>query len=47
VTHVGIWDSGTWGGGNLLFHGILSASKVVGDGDTFEFAIGNLDVTLA
>ena len=45
VTHVGIWDASS--GGNLLVHGVLSASKVVGDGDTFEFAIGNLDVVLA
>ena len=45
VTHVGIWDASTVG--NLLFHGILDASKVVGDGDTFEFAIGALNVTMA
>jgi hypothetical protein len=45
VTHVGIHDAST--AGNLLFHGILTAEKIVGDGDTFEFAIGNLDVTLA
>jgi len=47
VTHVAIHDASAHGTGNLLFHGILSAEKVVGDGDTFEFAAGNLDVTLA
>lgn len=42
ITHVAIWDAVS--AGNLLFHGALSASKVVGDGDTFEFAAGELDV---
>lgn len=32
--------------GNLLAWGDLSASKTVGDGDTAEFAIGDLDLTL-
>ena len=45
VTHVGIFDAST--GGNLLFHGALTESKAVGDGDTFEFAIGALDLTFA
>lgn len=42
VTHFGVHDAATTG--NLLFHGALSASKVVGDGDTFVFAAGDLDV---
>lgn len=42
VTHVGIFDAAT--AGNLLFWGALTASKVVASGDTFEFAIGSLDV---
>lgn len=42
ITHVAIYDAIT--AGNLLFHGPLSASKVVGSGDTFEFAAGELDV---
>jgi len=45
VTHIGIFDAVT--GGNLLWHGGLTASKAVGDGDTIEFAIGNIDLTVA
>ena len=45
VTHVAIFDAAT--AGNLLFHGALAASKVVNSGDTFQFAVGDLDVTLA
>jgi hypothetical protein len=45
ITHIGIFDADT--SGNLLWHGGLTASKVVGDGDTIEFAIGNLDLTIA
>lgn len=45
ITHVGIFDASTVG--NLLFWGALAASKVVNSGDTFSFAIGALDITLA
>ncbi|MFY7885571.1 MAG: phage tail fiber protein [Dolichospermum sp.] len=45
VTHIGIFDALTTG--NLLWHGALTASKTVGDGDTLEFAIGNIDLTVA
>jgi hypothetical protein len=45
VTHIGIFDAAT--GGNLLWHGALTASKTIGDGDTLEFAIGNIDLTIA
>jgi hypothetical protein len=45
ITHIGIFDNDT--GGNLLWHGGLTASKAVGDGDTIEFAIGNIDLTVA
>jgi hypothetical protein len=44
VTHIGIWDASS--GGNFLFGGSLTASKVVGSGDTFEIASGDLTVTL-
>lgn len=47
VTGVAITDSVTHDAGNHLMHGALSASKAVGVGDTFEFAAGDLDVTLA
>jgi hypothetical protein len=43
VTHVGIFDSGS----NLLWHGALTASKTVNDGDTLQFAINDMDLTLA
>lgn len=45
VTHFGIWDAVT--SGNLLFHGALTASKTVNDGDIFRFAAGALVITLA
>lgn len=45
VTHVGIFDAST--AGNLLWQGSLSASKTVNDGDTIQFAAGNLTLTLA
>lgn len=44
VTHVGIHDASV--AGNLLFHGILGASKSVGDGDTFKFVAGALKIKL-
>jgi hypothetical protein len=45
VTHIGIFDNST--GGNLLWHGSLTTSKTVNDGDTLEFSIGNIDLTIA
>lgn len=45
ITHIGIFDAST--AGNLLWHGALTASKTVADGDTLEFATGNIDLTLA
>lgn len=45
VSHIGIFDAST--GGNLLWHGAMSASKTVNDGDTLEFSIGNINLTLA
>jgi hypothetical protein len=47
VTHVAICDSATWGAGNVLYYGALTASKVVASGDVFKFNIGDLDVTEA
>ena len=46
VLNVAIVDNITWGAGNFLFHGALSVSKQIDDGDTFKFAVGDLDVTL-
>lgn len=45
VTHVAIMDAVS--GGNMLFHGVLTASKTVDNGDTFKFNAGDLDITLA
>jgi hypothetical protein len=45
VTHFGILDAST--SGNLLYHGALTASKVIDDGDVFKFAISAVSVTLA
>lgn len=46
VTHVAILDNTS--GGNFLFHGALTVSKTINNGDPAPaFAIGALDVTLA
>lgn len=45
ISHVAVCDASS--AGNMLFHGALTASKTIGDGDTFTFAIGALDFTLA
>ena len=45
VTHIGIFDAVS--GGNLLWHGAMTASRVVNDGDTLEFSVGNIDLTIA
>lgn len=47
VSHVAIHDhSDNTNATNVLYHGSLTASKVVGAGDTFKFTSGNLTVTL-
>ena len=46
VTYFAALDSATHGAGNILFWGALSVGKVVSDGDTVEFAVGDIDVTL-
>jgi len=46
VTHIGI-HSASSGSGNLLWHGAMTASKTVNDGDTLEFAAGNIDLAIA
>ena len=45
VVAIGIFDAVS--SGNLLWHGNITASKTVDDGDTLEFSIGNIDLTLA
>lgn len=44
VTHLGVFDASS--GGNLLAWCSLTTSKLVDINDTFEIAVGDLDVTL-
>jgi hypothetical protein len=44
VTHFGIHDAVT--AGNLLFHGALDSSQVVGIGGIFKFLAGDLNLRL-
>lgn len=44
VTHFGIHDAIT--AGNLLFHGVLDSSQVVGIGGIFKFLAGDLELRL-
>jgi hypothetical protein len=44
VTHFAIFDA--LSGGNMLYHGILTAAKTIETGDVFKIASGNLTVTL-
>ena len=44
ITHVAIFDAST--GGNMLCHGALDTSKAVNNGDTAEFADGDLTISL-
>lgn len=43
-SHISLWDAST--AGNALWSGALAASKTVNAGDTFQIAIGDLDVAL-
>lgn len=45
ITGIGIFDKST--GGNLLAWSALATSKVVNSGDAPQFAIGDLDLTIA
>tara|TARA_R110000772_G_scaffold81597_5_gene173503 strand:- start:233 stop:625 length:393 start_codon:yes stop_codon:yes gene_type:complete len=45
VTHIGIFDAVSTG--NLLMHGIMGTARTVNDGDDLEFAIGDIDLSLA
>jgi hypothetical protein len=46
ITHCAIVDSGTFGAGNVLFHGALSATRTINDTNQFSFAIGDMTVQL-
>lgn len=45
VSHTGIHDDPS--AGNLLFHGSLTSSKTVDNGDSFKFPTGDFDVSIA
>lgn len=45
ISHIGIWDASS--GGNLLFHGAVTASKTIETGDSFQITSGSLTITLA
>jgi hypothetical protein len=44
ITHVGVRDAET--GGNLLWWAALTTPKPVGDGDSFQVAAGDFDISL-
>ena len=44
ISHFGLFDAAT--SGNLLYHGALTASKDISDGESLVFAIGDLTVSL-
>ena len=46
VTHFALVDSGTWGTGHVLAWGDLTTPKAITLGDTPQFAIGELDITV-
>ena len=46
VTHIAVYDNLTYGAGELLFYGALTASKTIQTGDTFEIKTSNLTVNL-
>lgn len=47
ITHFAICDSATYGAGNVLIHGSLGTARTIAVGDVFQFAIGDLNVTIA
>ena len=44
ITHMAIMDAAS--GGNMLAHGVLSSAKTVDSGDSVNFKVGELDITL-
>lgn len=45
ITHAAIYDAST--SGNLLFHGSLSVSRTINDGESLTFSAGSVVITLA
>lgn len=46
ITHISIKTSATYGSGETLFKGALTATKQVNDGDTFQIQAANLVISL-
>lgn len=46
VTHFAGNDSASYGSGDMLWHGSISPTKLIQNGDTPRFAAGDLDITL-
>lgn len=46
VTDWAIVDSATYGAGNIIVYGALTASKTIGSGDVFEILDSELDISL-
>lgn len=44
ISHMAIYDAAS--GGNMLAHAALATSKTIDSGDTVNFKIGDLDITL-
>lgn len=44
ITHVALFDAVT--GGNMLFHSAITTPRTINDGDTLNFAIGSVVMTL-
>jgi hypothetical protein len=44
ITHVAVMDAST--SGNVLFHGAVTTSKTIENGDTFQVSAGNLTISL-
>jgi hypothetical protein len=45
ISHLGLYSAAT--GGNLLYHGAFTLSKVIQTGDQFIVRAGDLDITIA
>jgi len=45
ISHIALLDAST--GGNVLFHGPVTTSKLIESGDTFQISSGNLTFTLS
>jgi len=45
ISHVAVYDLVS--GGNQLFHGAVTTSKLIENGDTFQISASNLTITLA